>query len=275
MDSGPSRSNVKRIRESDPRDCPEDQLLVSGFGRAEGAKASDQWDERITSRVNYYPHHIGDYLRDTSHLTALEDGTYRRMLDVYYASEKPLPLETHWVCRLVRARSNEEMEAVSEILRQYFVKHADGWHNKRADQEIIINRRRIKAAKVNGKRGGRPKNPLGLQKKPTGLAETQKLHNPDESSQHQHQNQRITTPRPAFAVPDWVPREDWQAFEDSRKKLRKPMTDRARSLVLAELEKLRAAGHDPAVVLAQSIRKGWLDVFPLKDAPARQTGEVI
>lgn len=119
--------------------------------------------------MNYYPHHIGDYLRDTAHLTAVEDGTYRRMLDVYYASEKPLPLETQWVCRLVRARSQDEQDAVSEVLRQYFVKHADGWHNKRADDEISKSLKRIKAAKTNGKRGGRTRtqrvpnaNPVGL-----------------------------------------------------------------------------------------------------------------
>lgn len=69
----------------------------------------------------------------------------------------------------------------------------------------------------------------------------------------------------AFALPDWVSRDDWKAFEDSRKKLRKPMTDRARSLVINELDRLRAAGNDPSAVLAQSVRKGWQDVFPLKD----------
>jgi uncharacterized phage protein (TIGR02220 family) len=143
----------------------------------------------VPIEVNYYPHHIGDYLRDTAHLTACEDGTYRRMLDVYYASEKPLPLETHWVCKLVRARTNEELEAVSEILRQYFTKCVDGWRNKRADDEIRKNKIRIKAAKTNGKRGGRPKNPAGSQKKPSGLAKPKELHNPNESSQNQNQNQ--------------------------------------------------------------------------------------
>jgi hypothetical protein len=58
--------------------------------------------------VNYYPHHIGDYLRDTVHLTMIEDGAYRRMLDLYYASEKPLPLDLSWLCRLMRAERDEE-----------------------------------------------------------------------------------------------------------------------------------------------------------------------
>jgi len=120
--------------------------------------------------VNYYPHHIGDFLRDKVHLTAQEDGLYRRMLDVYYASEKPLPLDLDWLCRLVRANTEEEKKSTDVVLRQFFVRRDDGWHNKRADEEICKGRKRIKAAKSNGKKGGRKKtqwvsknNPVGLQ----------------------------------------------------------------------------------------------------------------
>lgn len=139
--------------------------------------------------MNYYPHHIGDYLRDTAHLTPLEDGIYRRLLDVYYASEKPLPPETQWVCKLVRARTTDEIDAVVEVLRQYFTKTPEGWRNKRCDEEIKAHYRRVKAARDNGKRGGRPRNPVGLQRKPSGLAESGFVHNPTESSQNQIQNQ--------------------------------------------------------------------------------------
>lgn len=65
-----------------------------------------------------------------------------------------------------------------------------------------------------------------------------------------------------FVVPDNIRPETWAAFEDHRKKLRKPMTDHARGLILKELEKL---DQDPNALLDQSIRKGWQDVFPLKD----------
>ena len=73
-------------------------------------------------KLNYYPHHIGDYLRDTSHLTAVEDGLYRRMLDLYYASEKPLCVDFDYLCRLIRARESSEREAASEVLREFFEK---------------------------------------------------------------------------------------------------------------------------------------------------------
>jgi uncharacterized phage protein (TIGR02220 family) len=118
--------------------------------------------------LNYYPHHIGDYLRDTAHLTAAEDGIYRRLLDLYYASEKPLPIDTQWVCRLVRAHTDDEREAVGSVLKQFFEKYEDGWHNKRADEEIRKGKRRVKAARTNGKRGGRHKTQWVSEKNPVG-----------------------------------------------------------------------------------------------------------
>lgn len=107
--------------------------------------------------MNYYPHHIGDYLRDTSHLSLLEHGAYRRMLDLYYASEKPLPLDPVWVCRLVRADNETERAAVQFILTHFFEECVEGWRNKRADAEIKSAGKRTKAARTNGKKGGRPK----------------------------------------------------------------------------------------------------------------------
>lgn len=139
--------------------------------------------------MNYYPHHIGDYLRDTAHLTATEDGTYRRMLDLYYASENPLPLDTDWLCKLVRAREDYEREAVSIVLHQFFEKMEDGWHNKRADEEIRKGKKRIKAAKSNGKLGGRKQTQRVSTNNPVGLH----TENPLQSSQKpkaKSQNQR-------------------------------------------------------------------------------------
>ena len=41
--------------------------------------------------MNFYPFHIGDYASATRHLTWIEDAAYRRLLDVYYVKEGPLP----------------------------------------------------------------------------------------------------------------------------------------------------------------------------------------
>lgn len=75
---------------------------------------------------------------------------------------------------------------------------------------------------------------------------------------------RGKTPPRAFVLPDGILPETWKAFEEHRVRLRKPMTDRARTLILRELEKI---GGDPNPILDQSIRRGWLDVFPVRSGP--------
>ena len=41
--------------------------------------------------MNYYQRHIGDYARDTGHLSLLEHGVYMVLLDYHYASEAGIP----------------------------------------------------------------------------------------------------------------------------------------------------------------------------------------
>lgn len=69
----------------------------------------------------------------------------------------------------------------------------------------------------------------------------------------------------AFVLPDWVPKPQWFAFIEMRRKQRKPPTSHAMDLIVRELEKLRGSGQDPGEILDQSTRKGWLDVFPLRE----------
>jgi len=86
--------------------------------------------------LNYYEHHLGDYAQATAHLSFVEDAAYSRCIRKYYADERPLPPNIAAVQRLVGARTLEEREAVAVVLREFFVLAADGWHNKRCDEEI-------------------------------------------------------------------------------------------------------------------------------------------
>ena len=57
-------------------------------------------------------------------------------------------------------------------------------------------------------------------------------------------------------------------FAEMRKKIRKPLTDRALALTLSELEKLAPGDDEKKIaILNQSIQRGWQGVFPLKDEP--------
>ena len=102
--------------------------------------------------MNYYSHHIGDYLTKTAHLTLLEHGAYRRLLDVYYSTERPLPADMKAVYRLVMARSKEEQNAVDTVVSEFFEASETGYRQARCDVEIgLCNKNR-----TNGKKGGRP-----------------------------------------------------------------------------------------------------------------------
>lgn len=96
--------------------------------------------------------------------------------------------------------------------------------------------------------------------------------NAADQGRDQGRDQGKAQPGPrAFSPPPWIPSEAWAGFEEHRKKIRKPMTDKARALIVRELEKLKP--DDPVEVIEQSIRNGWQDVFALrqKSGVAKET----
>lgn len=118
--------------------------------------------------MNYYERHLGDYARDTAHLTLIEHGAYSVLLDRYYTTEEGIPADQ--AHRVARARSKEEKQAVDTVLSEFFDLVDGVWIKGRVQEEIIKAQTKIKAAKENGKRGGRPRNnPDETKEKPTGL----------------------------------------------------------------------------------------------------------
>ena len=81
---------------------------------------------------------IGDYAKDTRHLTMIEHGAYTLMLDICYASEKPLPDNLPSLFRLCLARSKAEQEAVESVLSEFFTPAVGGgWTQKRVQKELL------------------------------------------------------------------------------------------------------------------------------------------
>lgn len=118
--------------------------------------------------MNYFKHHIGDYDADTAHLTWLEDMAYTRLMRLYYRREQPVPKDLNQACRLVRATTKPERDAVALVLEEFFSLADDGWHNKRCDEEIEASKAKADANRDNGKKGGRPPK-KETHEKPTGF----------------------------------------------------------------------------------------------------------
>ena len=106
--------------------------------------------------MHYYRHHIGDHVKDTAHLTLVEEGAYRRLLDLYYLTDGNIPQVTKEVCRRLRAGSEEETKAVETVLNEFFKKGEAGWYHPQCDAEIKGYKAKAERARLNGKLGGRP-----------------------------------------------------------------------------------------------------------------------
>lgn len=80
---------------------------------------------------------------------------------------------------------------------------------------------------------------------------------------------RAIPKRPNLAdldLPEWLPREAWVDWVQHRIAVKAPMTERAATMAINHLAKLRAAGNDPVAVIEQSVRGGkWTDLYPLRD----------
>lgn len=97
--------------------------------------------------MNYYPFHLGDYAAHTAHLEPMEDLAYRRMLDLYYRTEAPLPTDWRDVARLIRMK--DQGAAIESVLSEFFALTDEGWRHARCDGEIAS----FKAMAEGGRKG--------------------------------------------------------------------------------------------------------------------------
>ena len=101
----------------------------------------------------WYKFHIGDYLTHTVHLSDAEDLAYRRLLDLYYMSEKMIPLDTEAVARKIRL----DLDITESVLDEFFERTETGYFNNRCHVEVTKYQHQVENNRQLGKRGGRPK----------------------------------------------------------------------------------------------------------------------
>lgn len=140
--------------------------------------------------MHHYTHHIGDYRRDTGHLSLLEHGIYRQLLDTYYLDERPIPNSFPSVCRRLSAKSEIEQAAVKAVVKEFFTLLDGEWHHSRCDRVIQGYQHIQKVNSSNGKQGGR-----GKRKR----LESESLANQKATTNHKPiTNNQRNTPQPPF-----------------------------------------------------------------------------
>jgi uncharacterized protein YdaU (DUF1376 family) len=242
--------------------------------------------------LNYYPFHLGDYATHAGHLDPIEDCAYRRLIDLYMLSEQPLLLDVELLARKIRMK--EYVAAVRDVLNEFFVRTEEAWTHSRCDKELAKFHQSSETASKAGKASALRRRSTDAQPNP---ADVQQPFNERSTDVQRPFNDRSTTvqptktqdPRPnnqeprkeknkegqpALLLPEWMPSEVWEHWQQHRKAIRKPLTVAAAELTLRNLSEMFNAGYDPVAAIELSIQNGWTGVFPPKPQalapPARQ-----
>ena len=103
--------------------------------------------------MHYYQFNIGDYRRDTAHLSHLEHGIYRSLIDTYMLEESPLPGDMKELERKHSIRTANEKKALRNVLNDFFKFENSMFLHSRCDEDIISYRdKSLKASKSAKKR---------------------------------------------------------------------------------------------------------------------------
>lgn len=84
--------------------------------------------------MHYYHFNIGDYASHTQGLSLIEDIAYRRLIDQYYLSQRPLKGDVETISRSIGMR--EYFPEVSYILEKFFISKKGKWIHARIDRDI-------------------------------------------------------------------------------------------------------------------------------------------
>ena len=79
-----------------------------------------------------YKFNVTAYRKKTAHLQDADDLALRRMIDICFQTEKPLPLDIDEVVDLVKL----DQDIVEPVLYEFFYVSEDGWHNLDVEKQI-------------------------------------------------------------------------------------------------------------------------------------------
>ena len=177
--------------------------------------------------MHYFQFNIGDYRAATAHLSNEEDLAYRRLLDMYYDIESKIPLDTQWVARRIRI----EPAVVCDVLNDMFIKQEDGWFHARCDDVIKQYHAMAEKNRVNGRLGGRKKNPVGIDSQPIAKAT---INDKPITINNKPIRERATN----VACPPDVSEQVWQDWLQLRKSKKASVTQTVVKGARSEAEKL-------------------------------------
>jgi uncharacterized protein YdaU (DUF1376 family) len=209
----------------------------------------------------WYKFHTGDYLTHTVHLSDAEDLAYRRLLDLYYMSEKMIPLDTEAVARKIRL----DLDITESVLGEFFEKTETGYFNNRCHVEVAKYQHQVENNRQLGKRGGRPV-------KTESKTESEPKDNP-KKIQIQKKNINTSSKFDEFWNA-WPSSKRKVAKSECQKKWAKAGLDAVAETIIAQVNKLKVTeqwtgGYEPAPLTYINQRR-WEDDAGTPATPGRR-----
>lgn len=202
----------------------------------------------------WMPLNIDDYLADTAHLSAAENGAYM-LLIMRYWKDGGLPADERMIMRYSKLTADQWSES-RDVLAAFF---EDGWRHRRIDAELekasgIIEKRRS-AAKAKHASSKPDAHAEQVQSTCTDTRVPPVTYNQPSSLRSDGSRERRTNPIIVLqAVTDAVSAQRWVTHcEEGRKK---PSAVQAEQQAVV-LKDLRQLGLNPADAIRHAIDKGW------------------
>jgi hypothetical protein len=198
--------------------------------------------------MHYYQFNIGDYASHTRYLTQSQDLAYRRLLDLYYLHEKPIPKENP----AALIGMNDCLTSVEQVLNDYFILTDNGWVNKRANEQIDEYRNKQKSASLAGKKSAevRKASKDAIPEQPFNDRST----DVQPTINHKPLNIKHKPIKDNYVSPIGVSPEVWQDFVQQRKAKKAAITETAIKGIEREANK---AGVTLNVALQEICARGW------------------
>jgi uncharacterized protein YdaU (DUF1376 family) len=205
--------------------------------------------------MHYYPHHIGDFIKDTSNLNDHQLATYLRMIWSYYASEKPYEND----CERIAFAMRSDAQTVGLILQHYFNLVDGVWRHSRCDRELDAfhgkseKSRAAANARWKNAKGMRPHSECNADVKVSDANQEPRTNNQDKAKSigatgKRSRSNSITVEHLSSLGVDQQHAKDWITARKA------PLTKTALDAVVSEAAK---AGITLAEAVRISAERGW------------------
>jgi uncharacterized protein YdaU (DUF1376 family) len=221
------------------------------------------------NKLIYLPIYLSDYVSQSRKLTMLQRGAFIDLAVLYFQENLQLNYQKQQIYRMVFAFEKEEQEAIDFILDNFFIKTENKpigyfWVSNELNQLGDKVLKRLNASRENGKLGGRGNK---KQNKPVGSNLVNLDSNLDKSILNESKLNESKLKEKKLNniykdLPIFINKDLFNSFVEMRIKIKKPMTTKAKELLIRDLTRFENLKQGNAnISLENSIKNSWQGVF--------------